>query len=154
MIWATVSSRSCFCWLYTASPSSATKNVINLISVLAIWWCPCGVPQTWVQIPGVQICDIGVFCHLSESISFCKWGWHDLLGLRNREEMKSCTYNTEQCLAHNILKKWELWYNILDGLLPACLPYPFLTPKRRQVFPLPTNLSDKTEPWCMCVSWK
>ena len=41
MIWATVSSRSCFCWLYTASPSSATKGVINLISVLTIWWCPC-----------------------------------------------------------------------------------------------------------------
>ena len=41
MIWATVSSRSCFCWLYTASPSLATKNVINLISVLTIWWCPC-----------------------------------------------------------------------------------------------------------------
>ena len=65
--------------------------------------------------------------------------------------MKSRTYNTEQCLAHNILRKWELWYNILDGLLPACLPYPFLTPKRRQIFPLSTNLSDKTEPWCMCV---
>ena len=39
MIWATVSFRSCFCWLYTASPSSATKNVTNLILVLII--CPC-----------------------------------------------------------------------------------------------------------------
>ena len=29
MIWATVRSRSCFCWLYTASLSLATKNVIN-----------------------------------------------------------------------------------------------------------------------------
>ena len=73
------------------------------------------------------------------------------LGLRNREEMKSCTYSTEQCLAHKVLKKWELWYNILDGWLPACLPYPFLIPKCRQVFPLPTSLSDKTEPWYMCV---
>ena len=36
-----VSSRSCLCWLYTASPPSATKNVINLISVLTIWWCLC-----------------------------------------------------------------------------------------------------------------
>ena len=27
VIWATVSSRSCFCWLHTASPSSATRNV-------------------------------------------------------------------------------------------------------------------------------
>ena len=41
MIWATVSSWSCFCWLYRASPSSAAKNIINLISVLTIWWCPC-----------------------------------------------------------------------------------------------------------------
>ena len=37
MIWATVSSRSCFCWLYSASPSLAAKNIINLISVLTIW---------------------------------------------------------------------------------------------------------------------
>ena len=41
VIWATVSSRSCFCGLYRASPSLATKNIINLISVLTIWWCPC-----------------------------------------------------------------------------------------------------------------
>ena len=41
MIWATVSYRSCFCWLYRASPSLAAKNIINLILVLPIWWCPC-----------------------------------------------------------------------------------------------------------------
>ena len=41
MIWATVSSQSCFCWLYSASPSLAAKNIINLISVLTSWWCPC-----------------------------------------------------------------------------------------------------------------
>ena len=41
MISATVSSQSCFCWLYRASPSLAAKNIINLISVLTIWWCPC-----------------------------------------------------------------------------------------------------------------
>ena len=40
MIWATVSSWSCFCWLYRASPSLAAK-IYNLISVLTIWWCPC-----------------------------------------------------------------------------------------------------------------
>ena len=26
---------------YTVSPSLAAKNIINLISVLTIWWCPC-----------------------------------------------------------------------------------------------------------------
>ena len=40
MIWATVSSQSCFCWLCRASPSLAAKNIINLILVLTIWWCP------------------------------------------------------------------------------------------------------------------
>ena len=41
MIWATVSSQSYFCWLYRASPSLSAKNIINLILVLTIWWCPC-----------------------------------------------------------------------------------------------------------------
>ena len=41
MIWSTVSCWSCFCWLYRASPSLAAKNIISLISVLTIWWCPC-----------------------------------------------------------------------------------------------------------------
>ena len=40
-IWAIVSSQSCFRWLNRASPSLATKNIINLISVLTIQWCPC-----------------------------------------------------------------------------------------------------------------
>ena len=40
MIWATVSSQSCFCWLCRVSPSLATNNIINLILVWAIQWCP------------------------------------------------------------------------------------------------------------------
>ena len=43
MIGATVSSGSCFCWLCRASPSSAAKNIINLIWLLIICWCP------WVE---------------------------------------------------------------------------------------------------------
>ena len=41
MIWATVSSRLCFCWLCRASPSLAAKNIIHLILVLISWRCPC-----------------------------------------------------------------------------------------------------------------
>ena len=41
MIRATVTSQSCFCWLYRASPSLAAKNIISLILVLTIWWCLC-----------------------------------------------------------------------------------------------------------------
>ena len=43
MVWASVNSWSCFCWLYRASPSLTAKNIINLISVLTIWWCPCSL---------------------------------------------------------------------------------------------------------------
>ena len=37
MISAIVSSQSCFCCLYRASPSLAAKNIISLISVLTIY---------------------------------------------------------------------------------------------------------------------
>ena len=48
-IWATVSSQSCFCWLYRASPSLSAKHIINLISVLTIWWCPCVVSLVFLE---------------------------------------------------------------------------------------------------------
>ena len=35
------SAPSLFCWLYRASPTLAAKNIIILISLLTIWWCPC-----------------------------------------------------------------------------------------------------------------
>ena len=38
MIWTTVSSRSCFYWLYRVSPSLTAKNIIDLILILTIWW--------------------------------------------------------------------------------------------------------------------
>ena len=41
MIWARISSQFCFCRLCRASPSLAAKNIISLILVLTIWWCPC-----------------------------------------------------------------------------------------------------------------
>ena len=41
MIWAIISSQSCFRWLYRVSSSLAAKNFISLILVLTIWWCPC-----------------------------------------------------------------------------------------------------------------
>ena len=36
MIWATVSSWSCFCWVYRATPFLSTKNIINLICISII----------------------------------------------------------------------------------------------------------------------
>ena len=43
MIWATVSSQSCFCWLYRASLSLDAKNIINLILVLIMVMSMCRV---------------------------------------------------------------------------------------------------------------
>ena len=34
MVWTTVSSRSCFCWLYRTSPPLAAKSIISLIILL------------------------------------------------------------------------------------------------------------------------
>ena len=59
MIWATVSSWSCFCWLYRASPSLPAKNIISLILVLAIWWCPCAESS-------LVLLEEGVFYDLKE----------------------------------------------------------------------------------------
>ena len=65
MIWTTVSSWSCFCWLYRAPPSLAAKNIINLILVLTVWWLyhgllsisgcfqPCSEKAGWVT--GVRV---------------------------------------------------------------------------------------------------
>ena len=55
MIWATVSSWSCFCWLHRASPSLAAKNIINLILVLTIWWCPCVESSLMLLEEGVHL---------------------------------------------------------------------------------------------------
>ena len=53
MVWATVSSWSCFCWLYRASPSLGAKNIINLIFMLTIWWCPCAESSLMLLEEGV-----------------------------------------------------------------------------------------------------
>ena len=68
MIWATVSSWSCFCRLYRASPSLATKNIINLISLLTIWRCPCAESSLVLLEEGVCY-DQCIF--LAKLISLC-----------------------------------------------------------------------------------
>ena len=59
MIWATVSSQSCFCWLYRASPPLDAKHIINLTLVSTIWWCPC------VYKSFSHICEIFPLCQIS-----------------------------------------------------------------------------------------
>ena len=68
MVCATVSSQSCFCWLYRASSLLAAKNIINLILVLTIWWCPC-VESSLVLLEEGVCYDQCVL--LANSISLC-----------------------------------------------------------------------------------
>ena len=72
MVWATVSSQSCFCWLYRASPSLAAKNIINLISVFTIWWCPCVESSLVLLEEGVCYDQ----CVLLATISLCPTSFH------------------------------------------------------------------------------
>ena len=60
MIWATISSRSCF-FLTVYSFSIFGCKEYNLISVLTIWWCPC-----------VESCVVGSWCLLWPVCSFGK----------------------------------------------------------------------------------
>ena len=71
MIWATVSSRSCFCWLDRAFPSLAAKTVINLISVLTTWKCPCVESPLVLLEEGIcyDQCINAFSCQ--NSVSFC-----------------------------------------------------------------------------------
>ena len=58
MIWATVSSWSCFCWLYRTSPSLTANNIINLILALTIWWCPCVESSLVLLEEGVSMTSV------------------------------------------------------------------------------------------------
>ena len=68
MIWATVSSQSSCCWLYRASSFLAAKNIINLISLLTIWWCP--FVESSLVLLEEDICYTSAFSW-QNSISLC-----------------------------------------------------------------------------------
>ena len=111
MIWATVSSRSCFCWLYRASPSFAAKNIISLISVLTIWWCPCIESS----------CVVGRGCLLWPVLSLGKTLLAFAL-LHSVLQGQSCPLiqiflDFCVCIPVPYLKKWHLfWMLVLEGL--------------------------------------
>ena len=69
MIWATVSSQSWFFWLCKTSPSLAAENIINLILVLTIWWCPCVASSLVFLEKGVWY-DQSVFSLVKTLLSF------------------------------------------------------------------------------------
>ena len=90
----------CFCWLYRASPSLAANNIINLILILTIWWCPC-VELSLVLLKNyIIVCSKAEFacisCHPIFATSPLWWTWHlggvlvleDLIGLHRTVQLQ------------------------------------------------------------------
>ena len=91
MIWATVCSPSYFWWLYRASPSLGAKNIINLISVLTICWCPCVEIFSCVFGRGCLLWPVRslgktllAFAWL-HSVFWAQEGWEELLHVQGQE---------------------------------------------------------------------
>ena len=102
MIWATFSSRSCFCWLYIVSPSLTAKNVISLISVLTLWWSPCIVFS----------CVVGRGC-LLWSVRFLHFVFQSQICLLLQSSL-------DFLLLHASPLWWKghlFWVSVLEGLI-------------------------------------
>ena len=112
MIWSTVSSWSCFYWLYRASPSLAAKNIISLISVLTIWWCPC-VESSPVLLEEGVCCD---HCVLSEnSISLCPASF--CAPRPNLFVTPGVSWLPTSAFQSPIMKRTSFWVLVLEGLV-------------------------------------
>ena len=112
MIWATVSSQSCFCWLYRASPSLAAKNITSLILVLTIWWCPC-VESSLVLLKEGVCYDQCVL--LENSISLCPASFHT--PRLNLPVTPSVSWLPTSAFQSPIMKRTSFWVLVLEGLV-------------------------------------
>ena len=120
MIWATVSSWSCFCWLYRASPSLAAKIIINLISVLTVWWCPC--VQSSLMLVEEGVCyDQCVL--LANSISLCPASFST-----SRPDLPvfpGISWLPTFAFWSPIMKRISFWVLVLEGFLVFIEPFNF-----------------------------
>ena len=111
-MWATVSSQSCFCWLYTASPSLAAKNITNLISVSTIWWCPC-VQFSLVLLQEGVCYDQCVL--LANSISLCPASF--CTPRPNLPVTPGVSWLTTFAFQSPIMKRTSFWVLVLESLV-------------------------------------
>ena len=112
MVWATVSSWSCFCWLYRVSPSFGTKNRINLISVLTIWWGAC-VESSLVLLEDGVCYDQCVL--LANFISFCPASF--CIPRPNLPVTPGVSWLPTFAFQSPIMKRTSFWVLVLKGLV-------------------------------------
>ena len=113
MIWATVSSWSCFCCPYRASPSLAAKNIISLILVLTIWWCPCDVHvllYCWKRVFAMT----SAFSW-SNSVSLCPASFCTLRP--NLPVTPGISWLPTFVFQSLIMKRTSFWVLVLEGLV-------------------------------------
>ena len=123
MIWATVSSKSCFCWLYRPSPSLAAKRIINLILVLTIWLYG-GVNCDLLQ---ESLCHTQVYCTQSPCPCSSPLLTHTSTGdTQTQLCLNLCGVSVSWC-AQGLFEPaeclWWVWGLILKAislLLPSC----------------------------------
>ena len=110
MIWVTVSFWSCFCWLYRVSPSLATKNIINLISVL-----------TMMSMCRVFSCVVGrgsllwPVCSLEKTISLCPSSF--CTPRPNLPVTPDVSWLPTFAFQSPIMKQIYFWVLVLEGLV-------------------------------------
>ena len=110
MIWAIVSSWSSFCWLYRTSLSLSTKNIINLISVLTIWWCP------WVESSLVleeAVCYDQ--CVLLAKLGLCPASF--CTPRPNLPVTPGVSWLPTSAFQSPMMKRTSFWVLVLDGLV-------------------------------------
>ena len=112
MIWATLSYQSCFCWLFGASSSSDAKNIINLISVLTIWWCPC-VESSLTLLEEGFCYDQCIF--LQNSISLCPASF--CIPRPNLCVTPGVSWLPTFAFQVPIMKMTSFWVLVLEGLV-------------------------------------
>ena len=112
MIWATVSSWSCFCWLYRASPSLAAKSIINLILILTIWWCPCA-ESSLVLLEEVVCYNQCIL--LANSVSLCPASFCS--PRPNLPVTPGVSWLPTFAFQSPVMKRTSLWVLVLEGLV-------------------------------------
>ena len=118
-----------FCLLYRTSPFLAAKNIISLISVLTIWWCPCAESSLVLLEEGVcydqcvLLAKLLAFALLHSVLQgqTCLYSWYFLTSYFHPWLHCSGTFNSFQFVALQIVLLLWTFYCGFDEHINALL---------------------------------